>query len=102
MNKISLREIFPIIKNAIRVINLGKEWADRDSIVKELLKNKVIHSYLSNPDTDKLDSEKKIGNLVDWFSAHFTTEAEFMQEYLLEFERKQIEVKSNKGIKRKV
>jgi len=102
MNKISLKEIFPIIKNAIREINLEKEWADRDSIVNELLKNRGIHSYFSKSDTDKQNNEKRIGNLVDWFSAHFTTEAEFMHEYLLEFERMQIEAKSSKGTKRKI
>ncbi|MGV3541103.1 MAG: HNH endonuclease [Rufibacter sp.] len=102
MNKISLKDIFPIIKNTIREINLDKEWADRDSIVHELVKNRGIQSYLLHLDTDTFENRRRLGNLVDWFSAHFTTEAEFMQEYLLEFERKQMESKSSKGVKRKV
>ena len=98
----NLKAIFPIIKSTIREINLVSEWADRDSIIQRLLKNKNIQNYISISENNKFDLDWRVANIVDWFSAHFTTKSNFMIEYLLEFERKQIELKSIKGKKRKI
>ncbi len=97
--KFKLEEVFPVIKAIIRNKNLSQIWVDRDEIATELKKDKFIQGkYLNGVN----DINWISGNMVDWFSASFTKESIIVQEYLLEFERKRIEIKNNNGRSRKI
>jgi predicted HNH restriction endonuclease len=103
MSKINLNEIFPFIKEAIQSINLTERYADRDSIVSKLLTYPDFMTIIRNAETpEKFDDIWRVGNAVDWFSAHYTRKSEISLNYLQEFEREKISVKNKAGRNRKV
>ena len=102
MSKISLKIMFPYIKDAIREINLNNEWADRESIIQNLIRNKEVNEYVAKVRNSKITIDEQVGNIVDWFSAHYTTKSKFMTEYIQEFERKRVSNKSSPSNKLKV
>ncbi len=103
MSEYKLEKVFPVIKSIIREINqINDKWADRDSIKDKLLMNKSLNAYIHEIKNLKRDDEWIAGNMVDWFSAHFTKGTNFMEEYRKEFEKKRVEKINSKGIKRKI
>lgn len=95
--ELKLEDIFPVIRRIIRQKNLSQLWVDRDEIAQKL-KEHIVSHYGNLYHAE----DWRIGSLVDWFSASFTKKNKLIEPYLSEFERKRINKKNSKGLKRKI
>lgn len=77
----------------IREENFSKEWVNRDEIIDKMLNNDSVLFSLNVTE----NNEWLVGNIVDWFSAHYTRGSVFMKEYISEFARKKVKIRNAKG-----
>lgn len=97
----SLENVFPMIEQTIREINLTNEWASRDLIVEYLHKKRNFTNLIDNK--ARKDETWILGNMVDWFSASLTRDNDLIADYKEEVERKKVEsINPKSGKKREV
>jgi len=86
-----LEKTFPIMKSSIYEFAARQPWVTRDQLARILGKKAWVREALVSAGvTDLMRQEKRIGNSVDWFSAHYEDKGYGLKD---EFDRNKIDGK---------
>ena len=87
-----LEKTFPIIKSSIYALyGTRQTWVTRDQLAKKLGEQTWVREALFAAGiTDSMQQDKRIGNNIDWFSAHYEDKGYGLED---EFDRDEIDGK---------